>query len=394
MHVTDQVRTDLSTLLTSIRRHLHMHPELGLEEHETSAFIRSSLEQHGLQTIGPIGETGQFVDIEGSLPGPTVAYRADIDALPIQDAKNTAYQSVNKCVAHLCGHDAHTAIAIGVALLLDSCREQIRGRVRVFFQPNEEGSPSGATLMIRDGVLEDVTAVYACHVDPSIEVGRYGLLIGPATAAADRLRVRIATSSTGHSARPHESVDTVWAAVQVANALYQVPSRVTDARNASVLTLCRFDAGDAYNVIPAEVEFGGTLRTTDRRERKLLHRRIRETAEYAAAIAGAAAHVTFDQGVPAVVNDDRMIDNVAASIEALYGSAAVYMIPLPSMGGEDFAHYIEKVPGALVRIGTRSSDETAFPLHHACFDIDETALAPAARLMANVLIRHLEEAVI
>lgn len=371
-----------------------MHPELGLEEYETAAFIRSTLEQHGMAPVGPLGGTGQFVDIEGALPGPMVAYRADIDALPTQDAKNVGYRSLNKCVAHLCGHDAHTAIAIGVALLLDSARDRIRGKVRVFFQPNEEGSPSGATLMIRDNVLDGVSAVYACHVDPSLEIGRYGLLTGPATAAADRVRVRVATSSTGHSARPHEAVDTVWAAVQVANALYQVPSRVTDARNASVLTLCRFEGGDAYNVIPSEVEFGGTLRTTDRRERKLLHRKIRETAEFAAAIAGAAAHVTFDQGVPAVVNDDRMIDNVAGAVEELYGSAAVYMIPLPSMGGEDFAHYIEKVPGALVRVGTRSSDETAFPLHHACFDIDEQALAPAARLMANVLIRHLDKAVI
>jgi amidohydrolase len=394
MPVSDHVRTDLSTLLTSIRRHLHMHPELGLEEHETSEFIRSTLEQHGLEVAGPIAETGLFVDIEGALPGNTVAFRADIDALPIQDAKQVPYRSKNACVAHLCGHDAHTAIGIGVALLLAERRDEIRGRVRVFFQPNEEGSPSGATLMIRDGVLDGVRSVYACHVDPSIDVGRYGLLIGPATAAADRVRVRIATSSTGHSARPHEAIDTVWAAIQVANALYQLPSRVTDARNASVLTLCRFEGGDAYNVIPSEVEFGGTLRTTDRRDRKLLQRKIRETAEYAAAIAGAAAHVTFDQGVPAVLNDDRLIDNVSTCIDALFGSAAVYMIPLPSMGGEDFAHYVEHVPGALVRVGVRSSEQTGSPLHHACFDIDEEALAPAARLMAEVLVQHLAESIL
>lgn len=370
-----------------------MHPELGLEEHDTSSYIRATLEAHGLEVVAPLAGTGLYVDIHGATPGPTIAYRADIDALPIQDGKHVSYASKVKCVAHLCGHDAHTAIAIGTALILADRRDEIAGRVRVFFQPNEEGFPSGASLMIRDGVLQDVEAIYAAHVDPTIDVGRFGLLTGPVTAASDRFRVHIATSSTGHSARPHEAIDTVWAAVQVANALYQVPGRVTDARNASVLTVCKFEGGDAYNVIPAHVEFGGTLRSTDMRERKKLQRRIRETAEYAAAIAGAAAHVTFDQGVPAVINDDRLIDNVASVIESLYGSAAVYMIPLPSMGGEDFAHYIEHVPGALIRVGVRSSEETSFPLHHACFDIDEAALEPAACLMAEALIRHLDESV-
>jgi amidohydrolase len=394
MPVSEAVHTDLKALLTSIRRHLHMQPEIGLQEYKTASFIRATLEAHGLEVVGPLAETGLYVDIIGVEDGPMIGYRADIDALPIQDAKDVPYRSTVDCVAHLCGHDAHTAIAIGVALLLAERRNELQGRVRVFFQPNEEGFPSGAALMIRDGVLNDVEAVYACHVDPTLDVGRFGLISGPATAAGDRFRVRLKTSSTGHSARPHQSVDTMWAAVQVANSLYQVPGRVTDARNANVLTICRFHGGDAYNVIPDEIEFGGTLRTVDRRDRDILHRRIREAAENAAATAGAAAHVIFDQGIPAVINDDRLIDNVAESIEDLFSSAAVYMIPLPSMGGEDFAHYIEHVPGALIRVGTRSSDATAFPLHHGCFDVDEHSLEPAACMMADALIRHLNERVI
>ena len=381
-------------LLVAIRRHLHAHPELGFQEHATSRFIRTTLEDHGLTVHGPVAETGLYVDIHGDEPGGCVAYRADIDALPIQDAKQVSYASGIPGVAHLCGHDVHTTIGMGVALLLDRLRDQLAGTVRVFFQPNEEGAPSGAVAMIRDGILDGVEAAYAVHVDPTLEVGRYGLLTGAVTAAADRFRIRVLSERTGHSARPHQAKDTVWIAMQIMNACYGLAGRVTDARHPAVLTVCRLRAGDAYNVIPDCTEFGGTIRTTDPDDRDYLKHYIRHTAEHIAGLHDATVDVTLDQGAPAVINDERLIANLEATIHQLYGAEAVYHIPLPSMGSEDFAHYLEYVPGALVRIGTASGPRTQHPLHDASFDIDEAALAPAVQLMVGTLLNHQKRSVV
>ncbi len=388
------VPTDFHALLVSTRRHLHMYPELGFQEKETSAFIRNKLASYGLDVQGPIAETGLFVDIEGAHPGTKIGYRADIDALPIQDAKPVPYASQHAGVAHLCGHDVHATVGLGVALLLHRMRERLHGTVRVFFQPNEEGSPSGSIPMIREGVLQDLKAVYCIHVDPTLPVGRYGLIDGAVTAAADRFRVHLRAESTGHSARPHQSKDIVWIATQILSLFYQYAGRVTDARNAAVLTVCKFHAGDAYNVIPAELAFGGTLRCTNTDDRNFIKQYMRHTVEQFAALHDLVIELEFDQGVPAVINDARLIRNVEAAVGEIYGPEAVFDIPVPSMGSEDFANYLEYLPGALVRVGTASGHRTSFPLHDAHFDIDEDALAPAAQLMAGVLIRHLRTNVI
>lgn len=381
---------EFQDFLVETRRHLHQHPELGFEEQRTSAFIRRMLEEHGFDVVGPVAQTGLYVDIDGALDGPRIGYRADIDALPTPDAKSCAYASTAAGVAHLCGHDAHTAVAIGTAVLLNSIRDRLRGSVRIFFQPNEEGTPGGATAMIRDGVLDGLQALYAIHVDPSLEVGKFGLLAGPVTAATDQFRVRIRARSTGHSARPQETADTIWIAVQISNALYQQIGRITDARNPAVLTICRFRGGDAYNVIPAEVEFGGTLRSTIDEDRKMLIERMERIATDMAALNGATASVEFDNGSPPVVNDERIIEHLERTIREMYGDAAVFHVPRPSMGAEDFAHYLTHVPGALLRVGTFSGPETSFPLHDAHFDIDERALARTSALFARVLCDHLE----
>ena len=380
----------LATLLTSIRRHLHMHPEVGFQEHETSAFIRTVLERHGMQPTYPLAGTGLYVDIEGASPGRHVGYRADIDALPIQDDKDVPYRSVKPGIAHLCGHDAHTAVAIGLAVLLQGMRDRFAGTVRVFFQPNEEGMPSGAPRMIEDGVLDGLEAVYASHVDPTLEAGRYGLITGPITAAADQFRIEVKGASTGHSARPHQYADTVWIATQIALSLYQMVGRHTDARNPAVLTICRIHGGEAYNVIPARVEFGGTLRTTNPTERERIRQRISEIATATASLYGAEARIEIRGGSPAVINDRRLMTLVEQTIIDEHSEDAVFWVPVPSMGSEDFAHYLQHIPGALLRLGTASGPATAHTLHDSLFDLDETMLAPAARLVSEVLIRHLE----
>lgn len=387
----DAVVEAWSAPIIAIRRHLHMHPEVGRHEVATARYIRAVLEANGLEVQGPVAGTGLYVDIEGALPGRRIGYRADIDALPIQDAKRTAYASQHPGVAHLCGHDAHTTVGIVTALLLDGLRDTLAGTVRVFFQPNEEGTPGGAIDMVADGVLEGLDAAYAIHVDPSLPTGQYGLISGPATAAADLFRVVVRADRTGHSARPHEARDTVWIANQIAQAYYQLVGRITDARNPAVLTICRFHGGEAYNVIPAEVEFGGTVRTTDSEERELLLRQLREIARSMGTLHGTAVDVDIQKGAPPVRNDDRLITHVEGTLRLLYGDAAVHRIPRPSMGGEDFSHYLDHVSGALIRVGTRSGPETGYPLHHACFDLDEYALLPAAYLMSRVLHDHLDQ---
>lgn len=383
----------LSELLTSIRRHLHRHPEVGLHEHATSRFIRETLEGYGLRVRGPVAQTGLIVDIEGASygGGPRMAYRADIDALPMQDAKSVPYRSTRDGVAHLCGHDAHSAVGIGVALLLHARRDRLDGAARVFFQPNEENVPSGAPMMMDAGVLEGVRAVYAIHVEPSLDAGRYGLRVGPITAANDRFDVIVRAEQSGHSARPHETVDTVWIATQIAQALYQLAGRVTDARNPAVITLCRFEGGQAHNVIPAEVTFGGTLRTVREEERIFLRQKMRAVAQETAALYGATAELDLEGGSPPVVNTADAIAAARSAITEQFGADAVYDIPQPSMGGEDFAYYLRKVPGALIRVGTGSGPETRFPLHDSRFDLDESALAPIARLMAGLLEKRLRE---
>ena len=383
------VSQQLSTLLLSVRRHLHMHPEVGFQEHRTSAFIREILEMHGIAVVGPIAGTGLYADIDGTGDGPAIGYRADIDALPIQDEKDVPYASTIPGVAHLCGHDAHTSVAVGVALLLHDARDQFSGRVRVFFQPNEEGMPSGAPRMIEEGVLDGLEAVYAMHADPTLEAGRFGLITGPITAAADQFDVVVKGLSTGHSARPHQYSDTIWISTQIMSALYQMIGRRTDARNPAVLTICRIHGGEAFNVIPATVEFGGTLRSTSPEDRATIKTFIRETAEKTAAMYGASADVVIHSGSPALINDRRLIELVERVVVASHGPDAVHWVPVPSMGSEDFAHYVQHVPGAMIRLGTSSTPQTSHTLHDGCFDLDETVLAPAARIAADILLTHL-----
>ncbi len=381
---------DLQRTLVVLRRHFHRYPEVGFEEVETAAHLRAWLAEHGFEARGPLAGTGLSVEVEGARPGPAIGYRADMDALPIQDGKAVPYASARPGVAHLCGHDAHMAVACGVLLLLRERREALAGTVRVFFQPNEERSPTGAPRLIAEGVLDGLAAVYAVHVDPTMGVGRFGLRTGALTAACSQFVVRVSSPRAGHSARPHESVDTVWVTTQILQQLYGLAGRVTDARLGSVLTVCRLRAGEALNAIPATVEAGGTLRSVDTETLDYLREKVRRVAGAAGALYGANVEVEYRDRLPAVVNTPDETDTIREAVVARFGADAVREFALPSMGGEDFAYYLERVPGAMVRIGTASGAETRHALHHARFDVDEAALPLAARLMADVLARDLD----
>ena len=388
---TDALPETLAADLTALRRALHRRPELGFDEHETAATLRAWLEARGFACSEPLAGTGFAVEVEGTAPdaadGPTVGYRADMDGLPITEASGAAYASETPGRMHACGHDAHMAVACGVALLARERAAEMRGRLRVFFQPNEERAPSGAPAMIRDGVLSGLSSVFAVHVDPTIEAGRFGVRVGPMQAACSPFVVRVSAGKSGHSARPHVGVDTVAVTTQVMAQLYALAGRATDARRPAILTLCRLRAGDALNVIPAEAEVGGTLRATDTPTLVQLRDAVTHVATATAAMYGAAASVEFTDLLPAVVNTRRETAFAREAVRERLGVDAVHEMPLPSMGGEDFAYYLERVPGALVRVGTASGDRTRYPLHDARFDVDEAALAPAADVMADACLR-------
>ncbi len=379
----------LAREIVELRRQLHRYPELGFEEHGTAETLRSWLGERGFRPGPPLAGTGFCVEVEGARPGPAVGYRADMDALPILEATETPYRSERPGVMHACGHDAHMAIACGVAVLARSRRDEIAGTLRVFFQPSEEKSPSGAPAMIADGVLDGLDAVFAVHVDPSRAVGRFGFRTGPVTAACSPFVVTVASDKSGHSARPHEAVDTVWVANQIAADLYQLAGRVTDARRPAVLTITRFRGGDALNVIPASVEFGGTIRCVDGETLSFLREKFRRVAGALGAVYGADVDVHFEHHLPAVVNTPAETDTARSAAADLFGPEAAAAIDLPSMGGEDFAYYLERVPGCMVRVGSASGPQTRYPLHHARFDLDEGALPLAARLMTEVCLRDL-----
>ncbi|MEM6326678.1 MAG: amidohydrolase [Bacteroidota bacterium] len=375
--------------LTALRRDLHAHPELGFEEHRTSLTIREWLASRGLEPGPPLATTGLAVDIVGEHPGPIVAYRADMDALPIEEATDVPYRSTTPGVMHACGHDAHVAIACGVAALADARRGDIHGTLRVFFQPNEESTPSGAPIMIKDGVLDGVEAAYAVHVDPSLPVGRAGFREGSLTAACSPFEVTVASGRSGHSARPHETADTVWIAQQIMAELYQLAGRVTDARRPAVITICRLQGGEALNVIPSTVEFGGTIRCSDDETLTYLREKIRRVAGALGAVYSADVDVDYHHSLPAVYNHPAETQAARAVALEMLGPEAVMPIPLPSMGGEDFSYVLKNVPGTMIRIGTASGEQTRYPLHHSRFDLDEAALPLAARLMTEVCLRDL-----
>ncbi len=376
--------------LIALRRHLHRNPEIGFEEYATSRLVRDHLESHGLQVSGPHATTGLFVDIDGAHPGPHIGFRCDLDALQLQDAKHVAYASRNTGVAHACGHDVHTAVGIGIALNLHRLRHHLRGRVRILFQPNEEGNPSGSIPMIEAGVCDPLKALYCIHVDPTLDIGQFGIPEGQVTASSDRLRVEVTASGTGHSARPQNAKDTVWITTQLLNQYYQLIGRVTDARHPAVFTVCILEAGLAHNVIPAKVSFEGALRCLNNDVRVFLVNYMRRAAENFAQLHGVEIELINQGGLPAVINDPRLCQNVRTCIYDLFGKDSVLDIRVPSMGAEDFANYLKYVPGMLIRIGTRGSTATSYPLHDALFDVDERALSHSVRLMTRVLIHHAE----
>lgn len=371
--------------ICAIRRDIHAHPELGRAEIRTTRIVRQRLEAAGQRvTIFPSG-TGLTCDIGPSGPGagPILALRADLDALPIADEKAVPYRSTVPGVAHACGHDVHTAILLGTGLVLAdlAAAGELRRPVRLLFQPAEEVLPGGALDVIEAGGLQGVERILALHCDPKVEVGQIALRTGPITAACDKLMVRL-TGSGGHTARPHLTADLIYALSKLVTELPAVLSRRVDPRAGMSLVWGRIVAGSAANAIPQVGEVEGTLRCLDLAAWHSAPELVRSLVDDVARMYGVSAELRYDRGVPPVVNDADSTALFRTAAAAVLGPHAVTSTE-QSLGGEDFAWYLESVSGALARLGVRSPGETgARDIHQGTFDIDERAVGVGMSLLA------------
>jgi len=369
--------------LIAVRRHLHAHPELGFAENKTTDLIAAKLRSAGLHPqILPTG-TGLICDIgEGER---VIGFRADIDALPLRDLKDVPYRSTVDGVCHACGHDAHTAVGLGVGLALAS-GPTLAGRVRLIFQPAEEMIPGGGQAVVTAGALNGLERVFALHCDPRLECGKVGLLVGPITAAADSVEVTL-RGPGGHTARPHLTVDLVDALSRIVVAVPGLLSRQVDPRAGLSLVWAAIGAGIAHNTIPESGHLRGTMRVLRRESWDGAEKLISRLIEQVVAPTGAEVDISYHRGVPPVVNDASCIELLRSGVIDTLGPGGVAET-VQSMGAEDFGWYADVAPIALARLGTASGGRE-LDLHQGSFDIDERAIAIGVRVITRTLLRSL-----
>jgi len=366
--------------LVGWRRELHSHPEVGYAEYRTTDLILTVLTSFGLAPQRLSIGTGVICDIG---EGPDfVALRADIDALPLPDSKQVSYASQNAGVCHACGHDVHTAILLAVAGCLARA-ERLPGSVRLIFQPAEERLPGGAEAAVNEGALKGVGEIFALHCDPKLTVGQVGLRVGPITASCNQLDIKL-TGPGGHTARPQLTVDLVYAMGKLITDLPGLLSRRIDPRAAVSLVWGAVTAGSAANAIPTIGTLRGTVRMLDGQLWGQLETLVAELARQIVAPTNVEIEINYDRGVPAVTNDGALVGIQTRAALAAFGPQAVSDTP-QSMGGEDFAWYLQTVPGALARLGVRTPEAAVYDLHQSNFDIDEDALAIGVRFTAALL---------
>jgi amidohydrolase len=371
--------------LIQLRRYVHAHPELSGAEQGTAMMLAERLAAGGLAPLLLPTGNGVICDL-GSGPGPAVALRADLDALPLPDTKDVPYRSTVDGVCHACGHDVHSTVVVGAGLALASLGAALPGRVRLVLQPSEETFPSGSLEMINAGCLSDVGSIFAVHCDPRLDTGLVGLRVGPLTAAADMIRVRL-TGAGGHTARPHLTADLVGALGRVVTEVPAQLARRIDPRAGLSLVFGAVHAGVAANAIPQQGSASGTVRVLDRAAWEVAPKLIEQLVHDVVAPTGAVAEVEYTRGVPPVVNEPEAVAAFAAGATAAFGAGAVVDTP-QSMGGEDFSWYLEQVPGAMARLGVGRAGEER-DLHQGNFDVDERAIENGVRLLYHTVLRAL-----
>jgi len=391
MRVTvEQLAAAVDSVMAEVvkkRRYLHQHPELSGQEKQTARLVAASCLELGLNVREGIGGHGLLAKLIIDENKPWIAFRADMDALPIQDGKQRPYASRMEGVSHSCGHDAHTSILLGTIHVLNALKEQLNCNIAFVFQPAEE-TCEGAAAMLRDDLFDDICPeqIYALHVYPYLPSGSIGLRKGPMCAAADMFDVEI-QGRGGHAARPHECIDVILVASQVIQALHHIVGRRVNPLHPAVLTIGQIHGGHAGNVIPDHITFSGTFRSlhpeAHEEIRIRMDRIIRQTAE----AWGATATFTLRQATPVLMNNTKLLSQARDTFEELVPGAPLIDIDEASMGGEDFAEFLRDIPGCLFRLGTGGGPETRYPLHHPCFDIEESSISSGITAFAAIALR-------
>ena len=365
--------------LIAHRRHLHQNPELGFDLPETTAYVMQQLREYGYEPKA-VGKAG-ISAVVGPDGGKTFLIRGDMDALPMKEETGLPFSSINGKM-HACGHDFHTAAVFGAALLLQERKEELQGNVKILFQPAEESS-HGAETVLETGVFSDVTAIFGLHTAAYLPVGTLGIRAGSVMAAVDRFELNI-TGTGCHGGHPDEGVDTILVAASVIQAFQSIVGRNLNPFHTGVVSVTRINGGNTWNVIPDKVELEGTVRSMEKDDRIFIERRMREIAEHTAAAYGANAELLWYPGPPATVNEKAW----SAFAQKVAEESGFEVVPQRnSTGGEDFAFYLEKIPGCFINVGTG----VGYPNHHPKFYADEAALTPAAEYLEKLLVEALRQ---
>lgn len=390
----------LAQELVSIRRHLHMYPELSNREFKTSAYIAETLRSMGMdEVITGVAKTGVVGILHGNKPGPVVAVRADMDALPVDETIDVPYRSRNPGVKHACGHDVHMTVALGTARTLLEMRKagmDIPGKVVFIFQPAEEGAPpgeeGGASLVVKEGILEkyNIEAIFGLHANPELPVGVVGYRAGPLLASSDRFEILIKGKQT-HGAFPHLGIDPVYLGALVVVQLQGIVSRQMDPREPVVISVGIFEAGRRFNIIPDQARLVGTVRTLNPEIREQIPRRMETLIKGIVQSAGAQYTFQYQPGPPVTINSAELVEKMLPSIKDEIGESNVVEVK-PVMGAEDFAFYAEKIPGFYFWLGVRNPADTEIhPLHSPEFDADERSLPVGVRVMTRLVLDYLRQ---
>ncbi|OMF30613.1 M20 metallopeptidase family protein [Paenibacillus peoriae] len=390
-HAIDKIWFDrLQENMVEWRRHLHKNPEISFQESKTAAFVADKLESWGIEIRRQVGGHGVVGTIRGAKPGPVVLLRADMDALPIQDEKECEYRSSVDGAMHACGHDGHTSALLGTAYYFSLNRDELQGEIRLLFQPAEELLPGGAVSVIKDGILEGVDVIYGIHLWTPFPVGTAASCAGPLMAAADDFYIEI-TGKGGHGGMPQFTNDSVVAGSALVMQLQSVVSRSVDPLRPAVLTVGTIQGGSAQNVIAETCRLSGTIRTFDEETRTVMKERLHEVTELTAATYGTTAQVRYIMGYPPVVNDTHEASRFFNEAKSVFGEENVQEAS-KLMPAEDFAYYLERVPGCFMFVGAGNPVKGAvYPHHHPKFDFDEDAMINAVRLFIAMSMGYAAE---
>lgn len=390
-----KIAKEIKQEIIDARRQIHMHPETGFEEKETSEFVIKKLKELDLEIQTKVAKYGVIATIRGGAgKGKTIAIRADMDALSMQELNDVPYKSKVDGKMHACGHDAHTAILLGVAKILVKLKDKIKGNVKLFFQPAEEGL-GGALPMVKEGALKDpdVSAVIALHVEDEVEVSKIKIIDGPISASSDVLSINI-TGKGGHAAYPHDAIDPIMVSAQIINAIQTVASRYTDPLNPVVVTIATFHSGSIYNVIPDSAQLTGSIRALSPKVRDETHAHLHKIIKGVAESFGAKAEVDIKRGYSPGINTVELNTIFKEAADELFGPDTAYTKNVPGMGAEDFFEFSDnyRIPVSMFHLGIRNDKKGInYPIHNPRFDIDEDALPIGYSVLAFTAIKYLEK---